>query len=367
MHLLPIREDGEDAVQDALLLGYRKLHQFRGEAQFSTWMHSILFNAARSLLRRQKARLSTLPIEGEIEGEDTPRSQISIADHRPNPEEEFRRAETFRLVSQLLKALPPSYQAVVALCEIEGLGVKEAAERLNRRAGTVKSQLHRARRLISKQVRYRFAAGQTRHPMRSPLRESARSIHAISRLKLQPNPIPEPIWGFSAYRLLRGGSNWQQIRRDCLASSGHRCSVCASTWGPLRCHPEWEFNDGHATAKMIGFAVLCSSCDAALHLIGPVRYGRADLAVRQISQVNRITLEQAHHVFQEALRIWNVRNGRKWHLTVSTSLLDRYPQLNVLNSVKEGGEERRPLKFAGVRLRRQLTGNSLGIPLAAEG
>jgi RNA polymerase sigma-70 factor, ECF subfamily len=374
MRLLPTHEDGEDAVQDAMLLGYRKLHQFKGEAQFSTWMHSILFNAARNLLRKRKARLKTCSMESETEDENTPQSRFSIADHRANPEEEFRRAETFRLAHELVEALPPNYRAVVALCDLEGLAMKAVAEKLGRPVGTIKCQLHRAHQLISNQVRHQFAIHRSRPPSpvsdattRGSVLESIRIPRAKSRLKLQPNPIPEPIWGFSAYRLLRGGGNWQQIRRDSLAAAGHRCSVCGSTWGPLRCHCKWVFSDNDATARIAGFVILCSSCDAASHLIGAVQCGRADLAVRQLSHVNQISLAEAQHVLQEAMKVWNERNKKKWHLTVSASLLDRYPRLNVLNSANECRQGLLPTKFPSVRLRTQLSRDSIGILLAGEG
>src|SRR4029077_16995934 len=45
--------DAEDAVQDALLAAYTPLHQFRGQAQISTWLTTILLNCARLQLRRQ--------------------------------------------------------------------------------------------------------------------------------------------------------------------------------------------------------------------------------------------------------------------------------------------------------------------------
>jgi RNA polymerase sigma factor (sigma-70 family) len=156
--LLPIHEDSEDALQDALLRGYRKLDQFTGRSQFSTWMYTILVNAARSLLRRQRARPKTSSLDGSDEQDDERRFELKIVDPRSNPEEEFRREETFRLASELLKALPEPYRPVVWLCDVKELGMKEVAERLGRPIGTVKAQLHRAHRLIRKQARLQLAS-----------------------------------------------------------------------------------------------------------------------------------------------------------------------------------------------------------------
>jgi hypothetical protein len=189
---------------------------------------------------------------------------------------------------------------------------------------------------------------------------------ARSRLKLQPNPVPESIWGFSAYRLLRGGGVWRQIRRDALEAAGHRCSVCGSGWESLRCLCDWNFSDNDTTAKLTGFVILCSLCDAASHLIGAVRFGRSDLAVRQLSRVNGISVADAANLLEESVRIWNNRNQTKWHLTVGAPLLERYPQLNLLNSANEFIQEQMPMKPAGVRLRRQLSRDRTEISLSRE-
>lgn len=153
VRLLPTREDGEDALQDALLLGYRKLEQFKGESQFSTWMHSILVNAARSLLRRQRSHPRTTSIDGDAE-DDERFSEPAIADSRSNPEQQYRRKEVSRIALEYVKKLPSTYQPVVWLCDIKGLEMKEVAERLQRPLGTIKSQLHRAHRLMRDQLRH---------------------------------------------------------------------------------------------------------------------------------------------------------------------------------------------------------------------
>jgi RNA polymerase sigma-70 factor (ECF subfamily) len=177
--LLPVHEDREDAVQDALLRGYRKLNQFTGRSQFSTWMYSILVNAALSLLRRQRSRPKTSSLDTHAEQDAERRSDLTIVDPRPNPEEEFRREETFLLASEMLKVLPRAYQPVVWLCDIKELGMKETAERLGRPIGTVKAQLHRAHRLIRKHARLHFASscsGRVRFPARVGQKRSTSTV-----------------------------------------------------------------------------------------------------------------------------------------------------------------------------------------------
>jgi RNA polymerase sigma-70 factor (ECF subfamily) len=75
--------DPEDAVQDALLSAYRHLGQFRGEAQLSTWLTTIVTNAARMQLRRRRGSLSL----DEEQGEDGFPFSERLPDSKPSPEE----------------------------------------------------------------------------------------------------------------------------------------------------------------------------------------------------------------------------------------------------------------------------------------
>src|ERR1700689_600228 len=75
--------DAEDAVQDALLSAYKHLGQFRGQAQLSTWLTTIVTNAARMQLRRRDSHLSL----DEEQGEDGLTFSEQLADSKPSPEE----------------------------------------------------------------------------------------------------------------------------------------------------------------------------------------------------------------------------------------------------------------------------------------
>src|SRR6202795_2826294 len=82
--------DAEDAVQDALLSAYKHLGQFRGQAQLSTWLTTIVTNAARMQLRHRRG--SYLSLEEE-QGEDGLTFSERLADSKPSPEEVCSTAE----------------------------------------------------------------------------------------------------------------------------------------------------------------------------------------------------------------------------------------------------------------------------------
>lgn len=148
--MLRNRGDSEDVLQDALLSGFQKIHQFERRAKFSTWMHTILRNSARNMWRRRRSR----PIDWSLKLDDREegglQSQDEIADVGLNPEEEYRQKESSRIVAQLLEMLPSKYREVVWLFKIQEVNINEVADRLGIRIGTVKARMHRARFKMAK-------------------------------------------------------------------------------------------------------------------------------------------------------------------------------------------------------------------------
>lgn len=150
--------------------------------------------------------------------------------------------------------------------------------------------------------------------------------------KLRPYPIPEPLRDYTAYHVLRRGARWKQIRQDSLSAAGRRCATCGVGRGILSCHGTWTYDDQLSTVTLTGFVILCTDCTIATHIAQSIRRGFGDLAVRQLSRVNRITLADAERLATEAMTIWKERNKKSWYLRVAPHLVDRYPQLRELSS-----------------------------------
>jgi RNA polymerase sigma-70 factor, ECF subfamily len=145
------REDSEDVLQEALLLGFRKIHQFEHRAKFSTWMHSILRNSARTMWRRRREE----PFRSSLvlaESEDGRWPSDEIAVNHDDPEKEYHLRERNDTIYEALEGLPPMYREVVLLLKIEELKLTEVAKKLGVPVGTVKARMHRARRMIKKHV-----------------------------------------------------------------------------------------------------------------------------------------------------------------------------------------------------------------------
>jgi RNA polymerase sigma-70 factor (ECF subfamily) len=144
--------DAEDAVQDALLAGYKHLDQFKGEAQLSTWLTTIVTNCARMQLRK-RPRQPHVSLDGPC-GEDQEHCLLDrLADSRLSPEDECQNSELRRRLLQSVAQLSPSLRRAFELRDLDGRSVREAAHTLGLAEGTVKAQLSRARAKLTRLIR----------------------------------------------------------------------------------------------------------------------------------------------------------------------------------------------------------------------
>ncbi|MGH2677152.1 MAG: RNA polymerase sigma factor, partial [Actinomycetota bacterium] len=119
----------EDVTQEAFLNAYRSLRRFRGQAKFSTWLFRITRNCAVDAIRRRERLRRT-------DREAIPKE----ADH---PDPSLRAA-----LEQAIASLPRELGEPFVLIEVMGLSYREAGAVLSVVPGTLKSRMHRARRLL---------------------------------------------------------------------------------------------------------------------------------------------------------------------------------------------------------------------------
>ena len=157
--------DAEDAVQDALLAAYTHLHQFRGQAQISTWLTAIVLNCARLQLRRRPRHVH-VSLDESTEELQTLSVSERIADHRPNPEAEYRQSELSTRLTHLHPQLSPTLRRTFLLRDVEGLSIRETAQILGVPTGTVKAQSARARKRLKELMRHTLRPRSRRLPNR---------------------------------------------------------------------------------------------------------------------------------------------------------------------------------------------------------
>ncbi len=144
----------EDIAQETFIRAYRALHQFRGDAQFYTWLYRIAVNTARKFLLELKRdpTVSENALRPDDDGDET-----FWAGNEPTtdetPESVLAAKEIAAAVNQALGDLPEELRQALTLREIEGLSYEEISEAMACPIGTVRSRIFRAREAISARVK----------------------------------------------------------------------------------------------------------------------------------------------------------------------------------------------------------------------
>jgi RNA polymerase sigma-70 factor (ECF subfamily) len=132
--------EAEDLTQEVFLLLFRKVHTFRGDSAFSTWLHRLTVNLVLMNLRKKPAPV--ISIEATPDSDDGTASQgIDIGSADLSLEGSIDRINLARCIAQL----PAGFRTIFVLHDIQGYEHHEIATILGRSVGDSKSQLHKAR------------------------------------------------------------------------------------------------------------------------------------------------------------------------------------------------------------------------------
>lgn len=144
----------QDIAQETFIRAYRALHQFRGEAQFYTWLYRIAVNSAKKALLEMKRNptVSESAIYGQDDENETSYSGHELTTNE-TPETVLAAQEIAQAVNAAMEVLPEELRQAVTLREIEGLSYEEIAMAMSCPIGTVRSRIFRAREAISVKVK----------------------------------------------------------------------------------------------------------------------------------------------------------------------------------------------------------------------
>lgn len=133
------RQDALDASQEVFMRLLRKIHLYDGSAAFTTWLHRVASNVCYDQLRARSRR--PMPVEDPPEMADlTPLRDMDSAELRP-------------VIEEALALLPYDYRAPIVLRDMEGYSYEQIGEALGIPGGTVRSRLHRGRRILADHLR----------------------------------------------------------------------------------------------------------------------------------------------------------------------------------------------------------------------
>jgi RNA polymerase sigma-70 factor (ECF subfamily) len=130
LHLVRDPETAQDVTQEAFVHAFRSLPRFRGTAKFSTWLYRIARNCAVDAIRKRDRRK---------------RLERGLAEPEPVADASLRAA-----LLHAIDALPRDLREAFVVIEVFGLSYREAAGVLGVLPGTLKSRMHRTRRLLMK-------------------------------------------------------------------------------------------------------------------------------------------------------------------------------------------------------------------------
>jgi len=136
--------EAEDLTQEIFLRAFRKVHTFRGQAAFSTWLYRLGVNVVLMRLRKKSYQEVSLDEFGQPNGK--PIRKIEPADKTDHAGKMVNRM----FLRVALDQLPPGFKRVIVLHDLEGYAHHEIAELTGRSVGNSKSQLHKARHRLRK-------------------------------------------------------------------------------------------------------------------------------------------------------------------------------------------------------------------------
>jgi RNA polymerase sigma-70 factor (ECF subfamily) len=148
-----LRDDAEaeDALQEAYIRAFTSLDSFRGDSRLGTWLARIVMNEALGRLRRRKPTLDF----DQFAKAQKPGAEIirfPAANPELDPETAMAQREIRALLERAIDALPEGFRTVLVARLIEGMTIEETAELFGIRPETVKTRLHRARRLLKQEM-----------------------------------------------------------------------------------------------------------------------------------------------------------------------------------------------------------------------
>jgi len=141
--------DAEDLTQEAFVRAFRFFDNYRRDLPFENWLYRIISNLFVDDLRRKpKARIHSLdaPVNGDAGCDGN--AYFEVPDSRENPERVVLHEELDEKIQNALEALPNDFRMTVILADIQGMSYEEISETMGCSLGTVRSRLHRGRKIL---------------------------------------------------------------------------------------------------------------------------------------------------------------------------------------------------------------------------
>ncbi len=147
---LKFKEDAEDVTQEVFIKVYRKIKEFRGDSELSTWLYRIAINMSINALRKNKRRMIFQSFEGLFNYSN---SKITNGiSYEPSTEEIFERKQKEMLINKAIHSLPLKQKTAFILHKYDELPQQEIAIIMQTSISAVESLIHRAKQSLQKKL-----------------------------------------------------------------------------------------------------------------------------------------------------------------------------------------------------------------------
>jgi RNA polymerase sigma-70 factor (ECF subfamily) len=146
------RSEAEDLVQTTYVKAWRGFDSYTPGRPFLNWLLRIMQHAYLDSRRRHDIVKTAEPIHATINASSGDVQELPIPDTRPSPEHELLSDEFRAKFYEALNQLPEVYRTAIQLCDIEELSYYEIAEVQQTTVGTVRSRIHRGRKMLREAV-----------------------------------------------------------------------------------------------------------------------------------------------------------------------------------------------------------------------
>ena len=189
--VLPDDAEAEDAVQETFIRAFTGLRNFRGAASLRTWLTRIVLNEA--IRRRRRPSMVELgALHAAQERTRRPAHSAALRAREQDPERAAAQGQIRKMLEKAIDSLPAAFRIVFVMRDVEEFSTAETATLLGLQVETVKTRLHRARRMLRESLGEQLAAALNDvFPFERPRCDALvkRLLHqlGLSRLVRQPS------------------------------------------------------------------------------------------------------------------------------------------------------------------------------------
>jgi RNA polymerase sigma-70 factor, ECF subfamily len=147
------RADADDLLQMAIVKAWTHFDAYQDDKPFQNWLLKIIMRSHLDAVRTVNRRPKMHSLDSLVSLEDGLGHAYEPMDPTPLPDDPFTQNQLQSKVERALAELPESHRRIINMCDAEGLSYAEIADALNLTIPTVRSRLHRARKIVRRALR----------------------------------------------------------------------------------------------------------------------------------------------------------------------------------------------------------------------